>query len=93
MIEYENNKFLLEFDGLQHFEFTEFFFKIIYNFNYRQKIDIEKTKDGINDGYKIIRIDYDEINNIQYHLDIALEEKNTTYFSNHELYSYIIDKL
>lgn len=93
MIDYENEKFLLEFDGLQHFEFIEFFFKNLVDFNYRQEIDIQKTIDGINNGYKIIRIDYDEINNIQYHLDIALNEKNITYFSNQNLYSHIIDRL
>lgn len=93
MIEHDGDKFLLEFDGLQHFEFIEYFNKTLVNFNYRQEIDIQKTKDGICDGYKIIRIDYKEIDNIQYHLDIALEQKNKTYFSNHDLYYYIISKL
>ena len=93
MIEHENEKFLLEFDGIQHFKFIEFFTKNLDYFNYRQKIDIQKTIDGINNGYNIIRIDYGEINNIQFHLDMALKEKTETYFTNYELYSYIIDKL
>lgn len=58
MLQFDGYKFLVEFDGRQHFEFVELFHKDIQTFRERQQKDIIKTLDAIRLGYNIIRIDY-----------------------------------
>ena len=48
--------FFIEFDGVQHFKFNEYFHKFFNNFDKGQKSDIFKTLEATKNGYKIIRI-------------------------------------
>lgn len=58
-----------------------------------QQRDIQKTKVAIQENYLMIRIDYTQIKNIQYHIEKAIQENNTIYYSTPELYQYIIDNI
>lgn len=49
---------IIEFDGKQHFEFNDYFFESIQEFEYRRQIDILKTRTITDLGCKIIRIDH-----------------------------------
>ena len=93
MIEYNELKYVIEFDGIQHFKFIEFFHKDIKNFITRQETDIFKTIVALKNDYNIIRIDYKQIDNIEFHICEAFKLKNTTYFSTPGLYTYITNRL
>lgn len=57
-------KCFLEFDGIQHFEYIEFFHGTEDYFKHRQYNDILKSKHGIENGH-LIRIDYTCMDNIE----------------------------
>lgn len=86
--EYIGNKWLLEFDGQQHFHFNEFFHRDIKEFINRQLADIIKTKTAIKEGYKVIHIDYTQIDNVEYHIMLALKLEQSLYLSTPILYSH-----
>lgn len=92
MFHYNDEIVFLEYDGQQHFQFESFFHTDEDEFYYRQSIDVLKTRSAASVG-KIIRIDYTQINNIGYHIEKGLQSKEKMYFSNEEMYSYIIDEL
>lgn len=82
-------KWLLEYDGGQHFKYVPFFHDDnIETFYEHQNIDIIKTKSAIEEGYYVIRIDYTQINNIQSHIEQALRLKQSLYLSTPELYAH-----
>lgn len=91
--EYNGKTYLLEFDGRQHFEYIPFFHGNISKFLIEQQKDILKTKVGINSGYFIIRIDYSQINNIAYHIEMGIESNDYLYVSNKPFYTYILEEL
>jgi len=93
MIEHEGSKYIIEFDGAQHFKFVEFFHKDIKTFIARQETDILKTSIALKNGYNIIRIDYKQIDNIEFHISEALKLRNKYYFSTPKLYTYITGRL
>lgn len=88
--EKDSCKFLIEFDGEQHFNQVEFFDKSGYTLEERHIIDRVKTGYGQMEGYKIIRLDYklsrSNFSNLEKHLDQAFELKYTLYLSDPELY-------
>lgn len=89
--EYNNNKYLIEFDGLQHFEFVRKYHKTKAKFIESQIIDRIKTYIAWKSGFKIIRIDYMQHENIKSHIITALNSNSLVYFSNPILYKYITD--
>ena len=72
--------------GRQHFEYIDYFHKVEDDFKYRQAVDRVKTMYAINNGFNVIRIDYTQKNNVQYHLNLALEKKDLLYVSTFSLY-------
>jgi len=95
-IQYEDEHYLIEFDGHQHFEYIDFFHEEEEEFYYKQDIDRIKTYMALINGYKVIRLDYTLINStcpldynniIQYHIKKALELKGEIYVSNVTLYT------
>lgn len=64
--------FLLEYDGIQHFKYINYFNKNVEGFIQRPQIDILKTKMAIQEGYTIIRIDYSNMSNAEIHINKAL---------------------
>ena len=89
--EYNNKKYLIEFDGIQHFEFVRKYHKKKLNFTQAQIIDRIKTYIAWNSGFNLIRIDYTQQENIKYHIITAVNSNNLVYFSNLPLYKYITD--
>src|SRR5579875_3320990 len=88
-------KYLLEYDGEQHFKHVNFFHKTIDEFLKYQQIDREKTFTAIKNKYKVIRIDYTQINDIEllkYHIKSALRKKYKLYLSNKRMYDYLFNK-
>jgi len=91
---YVNEKFIIEFDGKQHFETNEYFggeeeYKI------RRNNDIIKTKYCIDKNILLLRISYDYVNRIDYVLDLYISEiiKPSLLVTNTNFYSYLFDKL
>lgn len=89
--EYQGRKFLIEFDGEQHFSFVRKYHKTKAKFNESQVIDRVKTYAAWNSNITIIRIDYTQINNIKHHIISAVNSPNIVYLSDPNLYKYISD--
>ncbi len=85
-----NKNYLLEYDGNIHFIEAPYFKTSLKS---KQEIDILKTKIAIQENYSVIRIDYTQMKNIEYHINKAIEQNNKIYYSTPEMYSYIIDNL
>lgn len=90
MFIFNNKNYILEYDGKQHFIEAPCFRKSLKE---TQERDIVKTKVALQENYTMIRIDYTQINNIQYHICKAIQENNSIYYSIPELYSYIWSNL
>ncbi len=92
--EVNNIKYLLEFDGKQHFVYTSYFHNDSEDvFEISRNTDKSKTKWVINQGYYMIRIDYTQIGNIRHHLLRALQSRyndQKLYVTNKALYEYIM---
>lgn len=85
-----DNNFLLEFDGIQHFEYEHFFHKCEEDFLYKQNIDRIKTYIALKEGYKVIRIDDKSINHVERHICNALEQEDgNLYLSKPEKYEWL----
>lgn len=55
---------LLEFNGIQHYEFNEHFHKDLDNFEYRKQKDAIKKEAALKDGFNYVSIKYTLINNL-----------------------------
>lgn len=89
--EYNNNKYLLELDGKQHFEYIPFFHSTFDNFKYNQEVDRVKTYAAYVSGYRVIRIDYTQLFNTGTHILHAVNQNQSLYFSNIKMYEYIYE--
>jgi hypothetical protein len=90
---FQNKKHVLEFDGIQHFQFVKFFHKNVDNFEKSKNIDILKTLVAIEENYKIGRIDYQKINSIDREIHNFLQSRNEFYFSCKTKYDFIIKNM
>ncbi|CAH6419026.1 Hypothetical protein HVR_LOCUS214 [uncultured virus] len=86
--EYMGHKWLLEFDGRQHFQMIDFFHESMEEFHNNQEIDVVKTKIAVTEGYNVIHIDHTQIKNIKYHVESAFRLKQLVYFSTPDLYQH-----
>ena len=59
-----NHNICIEYDGIQHFEFLDFFHKTMQNFKEQQIRDNIKSEYCKNNDIKLIRISYKDKNNI-----------------------------
>jgi hypothetical protein len=66
---YNGRKFVIEFDGIQHFVRIDFFCPTEEIYNRRRQADINKTIACLNNGYYLIRICHSDIGNISTILD------------------------
>lgn len=89
MFEYDSKRYLLEFDGIQHFEYIEFFHLIYEAFIEKQTVDRIKTEKAIEADFKIIRIDHTNVKNVGFHIQTALNSDETIYVSNKLMYQYL----
>ena len=92
-----NKWYLIEFDGEQHFKYSPMFHQYDEKvFEQKKKIDIRKTWHAVRNGYRLIRIDYTQVKNVQQHIEFALKHLTDTqpiYWSNPSMYEYIISGL
>lgn len=87
--EYCGIKFLIEMDGKQHFEYTPYFHESEEDFHSKQNVDILKNLIAHYFGYKLIRIDYTQKDNISYHLIRAIQDPVWIYLSSPDNYNYL----
>lgn len=66
-----------------------FFHKSEENFIKSRQSDIEKTNLAFSRGYYLIQIDHTQIDKIDYHLDIALNNNYDLYVSSQSIYEWI----
>jgi len=91
--EYDNKKYLIEFDGIQHFQYVKKYHKTKQIFKKRQKIDAIKSVNSMINEYQLIRIDYTQINDIEKHILIGLTQKYDMYVSTPQLYEYLGEEM
>jgi len=65
---YQDMHFLLEYDGIQHFQFKDYFYSSESELEHRHNIDRNKSIMAITTGFKLIRIDYTQIEYIMQHI-------------------------
>ena len=82
-------EYLLEFDGLQHFEEIKHFHREEDSFEEGQQVDLRKTRHALRNGYRLIRIDYTQVDNVPRHIRRALRSEEALYLSSPELYSFL----
>lgn len=91
---YQDKEYLIEYDGLQHFQRSPFFHKQEGDFEQLQANDINKASVAIDSGYHLIRIPYtyeneDKIKEI---IDYALQTDGPT-FADTDMYTNMIASL
>lgn len=65
---------LIENDGIQHFKFNSYFYESKKEFNHAKQNDYYKNSYALAHGYKLYRIPYWELPNIQHYSDIFQEK-------------------
>lgn len=93
MFEIGSQKYILEYDGEQHFSSSNTFGRDKSYFEMRRYIDVIKTQKAIDEGFKMIRIDYTQITNIEFHITKGILSENNVYCSTDNIYHYITDNL
>lgn len=94
--EIDDKKILFEFDGEQHFELCFLNDCNEDKLQDQHKRDYLKTKWALNNGYFLIRIDYNNRKNIETFLDSILEildTNNLLILSDKEIYIWLINML
>jgi hypothetical protein len=83
---HNNIEYLVEYDGIQHFEYCQIIHRKPENFEKRLQRDVDKSGLALVCGYNLIRIDYsiDTEEELKNHLLKAINE-NTTLYVSHEL--------
>ncbi len=87
--EHKEIGYLLEFDGIQHFKETKHFHREENSFEKGQRVDRRKTRHALRNGYRLIRIDYTQVDNVHRHIRRALRSEENLYLSSSEMYSYL----
>lgn len=87
-----DQKTIIEYDGIQHFEYNDFFHTNNEIFLLRRQVDIDKHILALKNNYRIIRIDYNvPTEHIKNHIMEGLNSKEPSYYSDLDLYKWIID--
>jgi very-short-patch-repair endonuclease len=86
IFEYKGIKTIVEYDGEMHFKFIQYYHVNQDFFNHRQAVDRVKTLNALNNGYRMIRIDYSHCLNVRKQLDTALELTGPLYVSTPNMY-------
>ena len=89
--EFNNRRFIIEYDGEQHFNFVRRYHRKKCKFVESQIIDRIKTYYAWNSGITIIRIDYTQLDNIRQHIINGINCGAVVYLSTPQLYKYITD--
>lgn len=92
MFVYRGRPCLLEYDGIQHFQYVPFIHRREANFRSRFQRDVDKSATGLLAGYTVIRLDYhiDTTEEMRRHLLAALALPKRLYCSSTELYAPLL---
>jgi len=94
---HNGKKYMLEYDGIQHFEYNSFFHNNDEeNLKKQKERDIMKMQHALAAGYYFIRIDYTQYDFVSHHIRKALEmmsDNSRIYLSSFSLYEEISDGL
>lgn len=87
---YDLRRYLLEYDGMQHFQIGKFS-RTQKKLSSLQMRDRVKTRFALENGYRIVRIDYSVIteSKLMEHLNRVFNSNSDYYFSDNCKYSYI----
>jgi len=91
---YNGRHYIVEYDGIQHFEHIDFFSPSEDHFNQRRSIDVDKTVAALNQGFFLIRISYNNINEIRDIIDDIINDPNPQSrlsFSDNEMYDCLLN--
>jgi very-short-patch-repair endonuclease len=93
MFIHNNVEYLLEYDGIQHFEYTQIIHRKPENFEKRFQRDIDKSALALVCGYKLVRIDYNIINeiDIKNHILNSIKSSDTIYVSDESKYQKFME--
>lgn len=94
MFTHQGRAYLLEYDGIQHFQYVPFIHRKEINFRSRFQRDVDKSATGLLAGYTVIHIDYhaETAEAITGHLQAALASPKRLYCSSHELYAPFLQR-
>jgi Pyruvate/2-oxoacid:ferredoxin oxidoreductase delta subunit len=88
---------VIEWDGVQHFEFINHFHNDEKEFEERQRVDILKTQTVLDHRYKIIRIDYTWLKKDIFDIVVFIHQTITgsdfLVLSNTEIYTWLRNKI
>jgi len=92
---YQGRLYLIEYDGIQHFQYVKFIHRREINYRSRVKADANKTALALVHGYTVIRIDYtqDTAEAIQQHLLAGFRQDKRLYLSRPEFYGAILSSI
>lgn len=80
---------LIEVDGEQHFRYIPFMHKNRKAYYTGRQADNLKTLVALNLGYRLIRIDYQHLSDIDKILHIALNSRKSLFLSDPTMYQYL----
>ena len=84
---------LIEFDGEQHFKFVSRFHRTQEGFEDKKYIDAQKTAYAINNGHRLVRVDYKSFYRLPEIIDKALGCTSRLYLSSYTMYAEHIELL
>ena len=90
---YDEQEYLLEFDGEQHFKHSNLYHREGKTLQKQQDNDCFYSHFALSKGYRLIRIDYNQIDYIQHHLEQAFKSYYDVYFSTSNMYVHILKHL
>lgn len=93
---YKERYYIIEYDGIQHFEFVEFFHGDEETFNRKQAIDVNKTIAALNQGFFFIRIAHTDEGDISDIIDWIIndpEPQARLIFSDNSMYEWLLQSI
>ena len=91
---HNERNYIIEFDGIQHFQLVEYFHKDEETFHRRQEVDVDKTFNAISKGHYMIRIAYSDIGKVPAIIDACInnpQPEALLYCSDKEQYSWLCE--
>lgn len=91
---YNNIPFLLEYDGIQHFQYVKYIHGRESNFHRRFQKDVDKTGVALIHGFTLIRLAYPLVmpEDIRDHIKQGLLNRNRLYLSHPDLYEPMLQR-
>ena len=93
---YNNRNYIIEFDGIQHFEMSPYFYSSDEIFERRRIVDVNKTVAALNQGFFFIRISYNDEDDINDIIDEIINDPNPScrlVFSDNTMYEWLFGEI